>query len=52
MNDVADGALLDVRDLSLADLEFTGGESALDQALRRILKSDSGCNFNSFNSSI
>jgi len=52
MNDVADGLLLDVRDSSLAELDFTDGESALDLALRRILKSNSECNFNSFGSSI
>jgi hypothetical protein len=52
MNDVADGRLLDVRDINLDDLEFTDTESALDLALERILASNSGCNFNSFNSSI
>jgi len=51
MNDVADGLLLDVREISLTDLEFTD-ESALDLALKRILTSNTGCNFNSFNSSI
>lgn len=52
MNDVADGLLLDVREISIADLEFADEESALSRALRRILTSNSGCNFNSFNSSI
>jgi hypothetical protein len=52
MNDVADGLLLDVREISIADLEFTDEESALNQALRRILTSNADCNFNSFNSSI
>jgi hypothetical protein len=52
MNDVADGLLLDVRDLSLSDLEFADANSALSQALERILMSKPDCNFNSFNSSI
>jgi hypothetical protein len=55
MNDVADGLLLDVREISITDLEFSGEEgeeSALDRALRRILESNTDCNFNSFNSSI
>jgi hypothetical protein len=52
MNDVADGLLLDVRDISIADLEFTDEESALSRALQRILASNSECSFNSFNSSI
>jgi hypothetical protein len=52
MNDVADGLLLDVREISITDLEFTDEESALSQALRRILMSNTDCNFNSFNSSI
>jgi hypothetical protein len=52
MNDVADGLLLDVREIGITDLEFTGGESALDRALERILMSNSECSFNSFNSSI
>jgi hypothetical protein len=47
-NNVSDGLLLDVRDFSLSDL----GSTALDDALERILSSNSGCNFNSFNSSI
>ena len=52
MNDVADGLLLDVREISIADLEFTDEDSALNRALRRILTSNAGCNFHSFNSSI
>jgi hypothetical protein len=52
MNDVADGLLLDVREISISDLEFSDEESALNRALQRILKSSSDCNFNSFNSSI
>lgn len=39
MNDVADGLLLDVREVSIADLEFTDADSALSQALERILAS-------------
>jgi hypothetical protein len=52
MNDVADGLLLDVREISLADLDFSDEESALSKALERILASNLDCNFNSFNSSI
>jgi hypothetical protein len=52
MNDVADGLLLDVREISIDDLDFADEESALSQALRRILTSNADCNFNSFNSSI
>jgi hypothetical protein len=52
MNDVADGLLLDVREISIADLEFTDEESALNRALRRILMSNDECGFSSFNSSI
>ena len=52
MNDVADGMLLDVREISITDLEFTDEDSALNQALRRILMSNTECGFNSFNSSI
>ncbi len=39
MNDVADGLLLDVREISITDLEFTDAESALSRALERILAS-------------
>lgn len=52
MNDVADGLLLDVEETGIADLESAEFGSALDIALERILKSHSGCNFNSFGSSI
>ena len=52
MNDVADGLLLDVREMSIADLEFTDEESALNRALQRILMSNTECGFSSFNSSI
>lgn len=51
MNDVADGLLLDVREISITDLEFDT-QSALSRALERILESNNECNFNSFNSSI
>ena len=37
MNDVADGLLLDVREISITDLEFADADSALSQALERIL---------------
>jgi hypothetical protein len=49
--DVADGLLLDVRDISLTQWDATG-DSALDAALARIMDSASNCNFNSFGSSI
>jgi hypothetical protein len=52
MNDVSDGLLLDVREVNFIDLDFADAESALSKALRRLLDSNSGCNFNSFNSSI
>jgi hypothetical protein len=52
MNDVADGLLLDVREITISDLETTYGESALDLALKRILMSNDCPNFNSFSSSI
>jgi hypothetical protein len=52
MNDVADGLLLDVRDISIIDLEFSDKDSALSRALERILSCNTGCNFNSFNASI
>jgi hypothetical protein len=47
-NNIGDGLLLDIRGIGLADPAPTG----LDLALERILSSNSGCNFNSFNSSI
>jgi hypothetical protein len=49
--DVADGLLLDVREMSIDDVELIDG-SAFDRALERILASKDTCNFNSFNSSI
>jgi len=52
MNDVADGLLLDVREISMTDLEFADEGSALSRALERILTGNDECNFNSFNSSI
>jgi len=54
INNVTDGVLLDVRGISLSDLGSTAPDSStgLDHALARILSSNSGCNFNSFNSSI
>jgi hypothetical protein len=52
MNDVADGLLVDVREVSIIDLAFADAGSALSRALERILSSNSDCNFNSFNSSI
>lgn len=51
MNDVADGMLLDMSDISILDLEFENG-SALGVALERILASNRDCTFTSFNSSI
>ena len=39
MNDVTDGLLLDVREISITDLEFTDADSALSRALERILAS-------------
>jgi hypothetical protein len=52
MNDVADGLLLDVREINITDLEFADTESALSRALERILDSNADRNFTSFNSSI
>jgi hypothetical protein len=52
MNDVADGLLLDVREISLTDLEFADEESALDRALKRILTSSTKREFSSFSSTI
>jgi hypothetical protein len=49
--DVADGLLLDVRDIGFAELRFDD-ESGLDRALERILASSTECTFNSFNSAI
>jgi hypothetical protein len=49
--DVADGLLLDVHEMSIDDVEFADG-SAFGRALERILASNTPCKFNSFNSSI
>jgi len=51
MDNVADGLLLDVREISITDLNFSDTESALSRALGRILASSPDCN-NSFNSAI
>lgn len=50
MNDVADGLLLDVREISITDLGFADSDSALNRALERILLSRAECNagFNNF----
>lgn len=52
MNDVADGLLLDVHEISIADLEFTEPDSALNQALDRILASRPERSFAGFNNFI
>jgi len=52
MNDVADGLLIDVREISLTDLEFADSGSALSQALERILASRPERSFASFNNFI
>ena len=52
MNNVGDGMLPDVGEISITDLEFLTAGSALRGALKRILSSNPDCNFNSFNSSI
>jgi hypothetical protein len=52
MIDVADGQLLDVREISFTELSFTDEESALDRALLRILSSNAKREFSSFSSSI
>ena len=52
MNDVADGLLLDVREISITDLELADTDSALSRALERILVSHPDRNFSSFNNSI
>jgi hypothetical protein len=51
MDDVADGLLLDVREMSISDLELTSADSALGQALERILTS-AGHSFTGFNNFI
>jgi hypothetical protein len=51
--DVADGVLLDVREVSLPELLLRDGEeSGLIKALNRLLSSNIDTNFNSFSSSI
>jgi hypothetical protein len=52
MNDVADGLLLDVRGISITDLEFADSGSALSQALERILSSRPELSFAGFNNFI
>jgi hypothetical protein len=51
-DDVADGLLLDVREISITDLEFADADSALSQALERILVSRPERSFASFNNFI
>jgi hypothetical protein len=52
-DDVADGLLLDVREVSLAELLLPDGdESGLTRALTRLLSSNIDSNYNSFGSSI
>ena len=51
--DVADGLLLDVREVSLSELLRQGGdESGLTKALKRLLSSNIDGDYNSFSSSI
>jgi hypothetical protein len=51
--DVADGVLLDVRAVGMADLLLLDeGSSALDKALERLLTSSADGCYNSFNSNI
>ena len=50
--DVADGLLLDVRGVNIADLRLDDDESGLVKALNRLLSSNADSNYNSFNSSI
>jgi hypothetical protein len=52
MNDVADGLLLDVREINITDLEFAGSDSALSHALERILMSGPERSFAGFNNFI
>ena len=51
-DDVADGLLLDVREISVTDLEFADVDSALSLALERILVSRPERSFASFNNFI
>jgi hypothetical protein len=48
MNDDTDGVLLDVREISVTDLEFADSDSALSRALERILMSRPERSFASF----
>jgi hypothetical protein len=50
--DIADGLLVDVRGISIADLRLSDEESGLFRALNRLLTSSTDCNYNSFSSSI
>jgi hypothetical protein len=50
--DVADGLLLDVREISLFELLDHDNGSSFDKALERLLTSNVCSNFNSFSSSI
>jgi len=52
MSNVADGQLLDIREVNFIDLNLADADGALSLALERILSSSGECNFNSFNSSI
>lgn len=52
MNDVTDGLMLDVREISITDLEFADSDSALSRALERILMSKPEESFSSFNNFI
>lgn len=52
MDDIADGLLPDVRELSITDLEFADADSALSRALERILMSRPERSFASFNNFI
>jgi hypothetical protein len=52
MNDIADGLLLDVRGISITDLEFADADSALSRALERILESKPERSFAGFNNFI
>jgi hypothetical protein len=52
MDDIADGLLLDVREINITDLEFADSDSALSQALDRILISRPERSFASFNNYI
>ena len=51
-DDVADGLLLDVSEISITDLEFADSDSALSRALERILQSKPERSFASFNNFI